>query len=160
MTVPAVPSVALSDVKGSKDASATHAANEAMPAAPNKEADPAQAKDFDRQMGVASTEATPGASAPAGTIHMHRAHETRSLDALVARVRSETAALDTRYQAAMQQMEHPGALLDPSDPMMSMVRLTDFTLSTTVTMQQYQFSMTMADASNGVTHSLLKNNAE
>ncbi|HTH73406.1 MAG TPA: hypothetical protein VL635_03285 [Trinickia sp.] len=155
MTVPAVPSVELSDVKGSKGVSATQAANEAMPAAPNKEAEPAHAKDFDQQMGVASAE-----PAPAGTIHMHRAHETRSLDALVAHVRSETAALDTRYQAAVQQMEHPGSLLDPSDPMMSMVRLTDFTLTTTVTMQQYQFSMTMADASNGVTHSLLKNNAE
>ncbi|HEX7684468.1 MAG TPA: hypothetical protein VF446_13205 [Trinickia sp.] len=155
MTVPAVPSVELSDVKGSKGVSATQAANEAMPAAPNKEADTAQSQAFDRHMGVASTEA-----APAGTVHMHRAHEARSLDALVAHVRAETAALDTRYQAAMTQMEHPGALLDPSDPMMSMVRLTDFTLTTTLTMQQYQFSMTMADASNGVTHSLLKNNAE
>ncbi|WP_206951734.1 hypothetical protein [Trinickia acidisoli] len=155
MTVPAVSTVQLSDVKGPNGVSAAASANEAMPAAPVHEADPAQAGAFDAHMSAQSTE-----SAPAGTVRMHSAQETHSLDAVVTHVRKETAALDARYDAAMQQMEHPEALIDASDPMMTMVRLTDFTLSTSVTMQQYQFSMAMADASNGVTQSLLKNNAE
>ncbi len=157
MTVPAVPAVPLSEVKGSNGVSAAQAAAHAMPAAPAKDAESAQASAFDAHMG-AQTQATE--PAPAGAVHMHRAHETHSIDAMVTNMRKETAALDSRYEAAMSQMEHPAALIDPSDPMMTMVRLTDFTLTTSVTMQQYQFSMAMADASNGVTHSLLKNNAE
>lgn len=157
MTVPAVPAVpasALSEVKGPNGASAAQAAAHAMPAAPERAADSSQASAFDAHMRSDTAEPT------AGAVHMHRAQETGGLDAMVTRVRKETAALDSRYEAAMSQMEHPAALIDPSDPMMTMVRLTDFTLTTSVTMQQYQFSMAMADASNGVTHSLLKNNAE
>lgn len=157
MTVPAVaavPAAALSEVKGPNGASAAQAAAHAMPAAPDRAADSSQASAFDAQMSADAAEPT------AGAVHMHRAQETGGLDAMVTRVRKETAALDSRYEAAMSQMEHPAALIDPSDPMMTMVRLTDFTLTTSVTMQQYQFSMAMADASNGVTHSLLKNNAE
>jgi hypothetical protein len=153
MTVPAVAAVQLADAKGPSGAGVTAA--QAMPAAPVGQADPAQASAFDAHMGAQAEQA-----APAGTIRMHSAHETHSFDAVVTHMRNETAALDARYQAAMQQMEHPATLIDASDPMMTMVRLTDFTLSTSVTMQQYQFSMAMADASNGVTHSLLKNNAE
>ena len=155
MTVPAVAAVQLSEAQGPGGANAAAQAAQAMPAPPRQEADSAQASAFDAHMS-----ADPALSAPAGTIPMHSAQETHSLDAVVTHMRKETAALDARYQAAMSQMEHPAALIDPSDPMMTMVRLTDFTLSTSVTMQQYQFSMAMADASNGVTHSLLKNNAE
>jgi len=153
MTVPVAAAVQLSDAKGPGGAGVTAA--QAMPAAPVGQADSAQASAFDAHMGAQAEQA-----APVGTIRMHSAHETHSLDAVVAHMRNETAALDARYQAAMSQMEHPATLIDASDPMMTMVRLTDFTLSTSVTMQQYQFSMAMADASNGVTHSLLKNNAE
>jgi hypothetical protein len=155
MTVPVVAPVQLSEVKGPNGASAAQRAANAMPAAPEHEPDPAQASAFDARMGAAAPEPT-----AAGSIHMHRAHEASGLDAVITHVRKETGALDSRYQAAMSQMEHPAAMIDPSDPMMTMVRLTDFTLTTSVTMQQYQFSMAMADASNGVTHSLLKNNAE
>ena len=156
MTVPAVPTVQLSEMSTSKGASAATAAAHAMPAAPNQDADQAQASAFDAQMSGQSAEA-----APVGAVHMHRsAHETSSLDAMVNKMRKETAALDARYQAAMEQMEHPAALLDMSDPAMAMVRMVDFTITTSATMQQYQFSMTMADASNGVTHSLLKNDTQ
>lgn len=156
MTVPAVPTVELSEASKSKGASAAAAATQAMPAAPNQEADAAEASAFHAHMSAQSAE-----SAPVGTVHMHRGvYETRSLDALVDHMRKETAALDARYDAAMQQMEHPAALLDTSDPVLAMVKMADFTMTTSATMQQYQFSMTMADASNGVTHSLLKNNAE
>ena len=158
MTVPAVPAVGAvqrSEAEGPSGASAARMAAHAMPPAPEHEANPAQASAFDAQMG-----AEPAEPAAAGSIHMHRPQETSGLDAVITHVRTETAALDARYQAAISQIEHPSALIDPSDPMMTMVRLTDFTLTTSVTMQQYQFSMAMADASNGVTHSLLKNNAE
>ncbi|RDU98068.1 hypothetical protein [Trinickia dinghuensis] len=159
MTVPAVTAVQSSVAQGASGANAAvgeaQAAQRAMPAAPRQEADPAQASAFDAQMSGQAAQA-----APTGTVHMHSAQATHSLDAVVTHMRKETAALDVRYQEAMSQMEHPAALIDPSDPMMTMVRLTDFTLSTSVTLQQYQFSMAMADASNGVTHSLLKNNAE
>ena len=153
MTVPAAAAGQFSSAKESSGAGVTAA--QAMPAAPVAQADPAQANAFDAHM---NAQAAP--DAPAGTVRMHSAHESHSLDAVVTHMRNETAALDARYQAAMSQMEHPAALIDAGDPMMTMVRLTDFTLSTSVTMEQYQFSMAMADASNGVTHSLLKNNAE
>lgn len=153
MTVPAVPTVELSEASTTKGASAAAAAAQAMPAAPNQEADPALANAFDAQRFGQSAE-----SAPAGAVHMHRAaHESHSFDAMIDKVRKETTALDARYETAMQQMEHPAALLDMSgDPAMTMVKMLDFTLTTSATMQQYQFSMTVADASNGVTHSLLK----
>jgi hypothetical protein len=152
--VPAVPTVGLPGANRPNGASEAQAAAHAMPAAPTHEADSGEAGAFDTHM------STDAAEPAAGAVHLHRAQEAGGLDAMVTRVRKETAALDSRYEAAMSQMEHPAALIDPSDPMMTMVRLTDFTLTTSVTMQQYQFSMAMADASNGVTHSLLKNNAE
>lgn len=155
MTAPAVPTIELSEVKGSKGMSAAKAATEAMPAAPNQEADAAQAKDFDGHMGVASTESTPG------TVHMHRAQEaTHGLDATLSRVRTETAALDARYHAMTSQIDHMDALVDSSDPMMSMVRMADFAMQASATMQQYQFSMSMADTANGTTKSLLKDSTQ
>lgn len=155
MTVPTVSATGMPAIDGSKGAGTAQAARDAMPAAPNQAADRAQTQAFDAQMGVAPSE--PGA---AGTVRMHQSHETHSLDAVVSKVRAETAALDTRYQDTMKQTLHPSTLVDPSDPMMSMVRLADFSYSASLTLAQYQFSMSMADASNGVSHSLLKNNAE
>jgi len=153
MTVPAVPTVQLSEASTTKGANTAAAAAQAMPAAPNQEADPALANTFDAQRFGQSAE-----PAATGTVHMHRAgHEAHNFDAMIDKVRKETAALDARYESAMQQMEHPAALLDTGgDPAMAMVKMLDFTLTTSATMQQYQFSMTVADASNGVTHSLLK----
>lgn len=117
------------------------------------EADPAQAKEFDGHMA--------SAVAPAGNVQMHRVHATtHSVDSTMAHIRTETAALDAKYESAMEKGTHISSIVDPSDPMMTMVQLADFSYSTSMTLAQYQFSMSMANASNGLTHSLLKNQSE
>lgn len=152
MTAPIIPAIdAVQSVQGAKSPAA--AAADAMPAAPDKAADPASAHEFAGHVAGAD-------AGQAGTVQMHRAHEPHALEAAIAHMRADTATLDARYEQAMTQASHASSLIDPSDPMMSMVRLADFSYSTSLTLAQYQFSMSMADASNGLSRSLLKNNTE
>ncbi|PMS18166.1 hypothetical protein C0Z18_18250 [Trinickia dabaoshanensis] len=122
-----------------------------MPAAPTQAPSAADAKHFDHQ--VAGSDA-----ANVGTVQMHHSvNKPHGIEEVVTHLRTETAALDAKFDKTFSQGVHATSFIDSSDPMMSMVRMADFSYSATTMLMQYQFSLNIADASTGTTKSLIKN---
>lgn len=149
MTVPAIPAIEPSSVR--QPAAEQINAASVMPAAPTEAPSAAGAKHFDQH--VAGTDA-----ANVGTVQMHHSvTKAHGFDEVVAHLRTETAALDAKFDSTFSQGMHATSFIDTNDPMMSMVRMADFSYSATTMLMQYQFSMNVADASTGTTKSLIKN---
>ncbi|GAU03703.1 hypothetical protein BSLA_02f0787 [Burkholderia stabilis] len=127
--------------------------------------DPAQVRQFDALMqpgaspaassssGVAMSRA-PADAAPA--VQMTPAQANQS--SLVERLRTYGNDLDTRYaNIDKHRSEMLTSMADSrSDPMMTMVKAMDFQWTATTTISEYQLSLSVAQAANGFTHTVLK----
>ncbi|MBN3753610.1 hypothetical protein G3N95_11725 [Paraburkholderia sp. Tr-20389] len=78
---------------------------------------------------------------------------------LVERLRTFTSDLDTRYSGLQKHQEQMLTSMsqNSNDPLMSMAQAMDFQWSATTTISEYQLSLAVAQATNGLTHSILKN---
>lgn len=78
---------------------------------------------------------------------------------LVERLRTFTNDLDTRYSGLQKHQEQMLTSMsqNSNDPLMSMAQAMDFQWSATTTISEYQLSLAVAQATNGLTHSILKN---
>ncbi|RQT17211.1 hypothetical protein [Burkholderia contaminans] len=124
--------------------------------------DPAQVRQFDALMqpaappsssGVAMSRA-PADAAPA--VQMTPAQANPS--SLVERLRTYGNDLDARYaNIDKHRSEMLTSMADSrSDPMMTMVKAMDFQWTATTTISEYQLSLSVAQAANGFTHTVLK----
>lgn len=157
-----------------------NAAQTAQAGAQNKAQDSAQVRQFDGLMQPADTQAanpaapagqatapgTPNAPAQAAQAAVLQAPTTTvqmtpqtAPSSLVERLRDFTTDLDTRYS---KLQKHQVQMLtsitqNANDPMMAMAEALDFQWSATTTISEYQLSLAVAQATNGLTHSILKN---
>ncbi|MGQ7938283.1 hypothetical protein [Paraburkholderia sp. D1E] len=149
------------------------AAQTAQTGAQNKAQDGAQIRQFDGLMQPSDTHAA-NASAAAGQPAATQTAQTVALQSpttavqmtpqtapssLVERLRDFTTDLDTRYS---KLQNHQVQMLtsmtqNANDPMMAMAQAMDFQWSATTTISEYQLSLAVAQATNGLTHSILKN---
>ncbi|WP_333990867.1 hypothetical protein [Burkholderia orbicola] len=124
--------------------------------------DPAQVRQFDALMqpgvspsssGVAMARA-PADAAPA--VQMTPAQANQS--SLVERLRTYGNDLDSRYaNIDKHRSEMLTSMADSrSDPLMTMVKAMDFQWTATTTISEYQLSLSVAQAANGFTHTVLK----
>jgi hypothetical protein len=163
--------VALADLAASQSANAGVNANAVANANPGKAPDAAHVRQFDGLMqasnantGVQSMTPTSAAQVnaqatpPVSTdVRMTPADANRS--SLVERLRTFTNDLDMRYSGLQKHQEQMLTSLsqNSSDPLMSMAQAMDFQWSATTTISEYQLSLAVAQATNGLTHSILKN---
>jgi hypothetical protein len=77
---------------------------------------------------------------------------------LVERLRAYGNDLDTRYaNIDKHRTEMLTSMADNrSDPLMTMVQAMDFQWTATTTISEYQLSLSVAQAANGFTHTVLK----
>ncbi|KVE63472.1 hypothetical protein WI96_17895 [Burkholderia vietnamiensis] len=131
--------------------------------------DPAQVRQFDALMqpgaaggsspsaaGVAMSRA-PADAAPA--VQMTPATPAQANHAsLVERLRTYGNDLDTRYaNIDKHRAEMLTSMADNRrDPLMTMVQAMDFQWTATTTISEYQLSLSVAQAANGFTHTVLK----
>jgi len=132
-----------------------------------KSPDAAHVKQFDGLMqtsntgtGVQSMSPTsaPQQTPPVSTdVRMTPADANHS--SLVERLRTFTNDLDTRYSGLQKHQEQMLTSMsqNSNDPLMSMAQAMDFQWSATTTISEYQLSLAVAQATNGLTHSILKN---
>jgi len=128
--------------------------------------DPAQVRQFDTLMqpGAASPSASGVAmsrvsadAAPA--VQMTPATPAQANhSSLVERLRTYGNDLDTRYaNIDKHRTEMLTSMADNrSDPLMTMVQAMDFQWTATTTISEYQLSLSVAQAANGFTHTVLK----
>ncbi|MBR8461115.1 hypothetical protein KDW07_28640 [Burkholderia dolosa] len=131
--------------------------------------DPAQVRQFDALMqpgaatgagAVASPSSgaamSPAAADAAPTVRMTPAQANES--SLVERLRAYGNDLDTRYaNIDKHRTEMLTSMADNrSDPLMTMVQAMDFQWTATTTISEYQLSLSVAQAANGFTHTVLK----
>ncbi|KWI43089.1 hypothetical protein [Burkholderia stagnalis] len=132
--------------------------------------DPAQVRQFDALMqpGAPAADASAahasGASARAAqerpdaapTVRMTPAQANAS--SLVERLRTYGNDLDARYaNIDRHRTEMLTSMADNrSDPLMTMVKAMDFQWTATTTISEYQLSLSVAQAANGFTHTVLK----
>ncbi|KAB0630707.1 hypothetical protein, partial [Burkholderia latens] len=129
--------------------------------------DPAQVRQFDALMQPgASPAATPpsasgvamsrAAADAAPAVQMTPAQANQS--SLVERLRTYGNDLDTRYaNIDKHRTEMLTSMADNrSDPLMTMVQAMDFQWTATTTISEYQLSLSVAQAANGFTHTVLK----
>ncbi|HEB3556919.1 TPA: hypothetical protein RZC67_005684, partial [Burkholderia multivorans] len=132
---------------------------------PGAAADPAQVREFDALMQprAASADATPPAAAmsaatrdAAPAVQMTPAQANAS--SLVERLRAYGNDLDARYaNIDKHRTEMLTSMADNrSDPLMTMVQAMDFQWTATTTISEYQLSLSVAQAANGFTHTVLK----
>ncbi|KVN94875.1 hypothetical protein [Burkholderia ubonensis] len=124
--------------------------------------DPAQVRQFDALMqpGAAASAASaapasvPSDAAPA--VRMTPAQANHS--SLVERLRTYGNDLDARYaNIDKHRTEMLTSMADNrSDPLMTMVKAMDFQWTATTTISEYQLSLSVAQAANGFTHTVLK----
>ncbi|WP_175996118.1 hypothetical protein [Burkholderia stabilis] len=128
--------------------------------------DPAQVRQFDALM---QPGASPAAQAPSSGVAMARVTADAAPavqmtpaqvnpSSLVERLRTYGNDLDTRYANIDK---HRGEMLTSmadsrSDPLMTMVKAMDFQWTATTTISEYQLSLSVAQAANGFTHTVLK----
>ncbi|MFL9874829.1 hypothetical protein [Paraburkholderia megapolitana] len=136
----------------------------------------AQVRQFDGLMQPASHAQTAPATAPAAQVaataqtQPTQPVEPASTDvrmtpveanhsSLVERLRSFTSDLDTRYSSLQKHQTEmlTSMTQNGNDPLMSMAQAMDFQWSATTTISEYQLSLAVAQATNGLTHSILKN---
>ncbi|KVU21841.1 hypothetical protein [Burkholderia ubonensis] len=128
--------------------------------------DPAQVRQFDALM---QPGASPGAAASAASaapasvpsdaspaVRMTPAQANHS--SLVERLRAYGNDLDARYaNIDKHRTEMLTSMADNrSDPLMTMVKAMDFQWTATTTISEYQLSLSVAQAANGFTHTVLK----
>ncbi|KVU92577.1 hypothetical protein WK76_13115 [Burkholderia ubonensis] len=122
--------------------------------------DPAQVRQFDALM---QPGASPGGAAPASVpsdaspaVRMTPAQANHS--SLVERLRAYGNDLDARYgNIDKHRTEMLTSMADNrSDPLMTMVKAMDFQWTATTTISEYQLSLSVAQAANGFTHTVLK----
>ncbi|WP_010096669.1 hypothetical protein [Burkholderia ubonensis] len=128
--------------------------------------DPAQVRQFDALMqpgaspgGAASAASATPASVPsdaAPAVRMTPAQANHS--SLVERLRAYGNDLDARYaNIDKHRTEMLTSMADNrSDPLMTMVKAMDFQWTATTTISEYQLSLSVAQAANGFTHTVLK----
>lgn len=150
------------------------AAQTAQAGAQNKAQDGAQVRQFDGLMQPSDAHAT-NAAAQAGQPNAPtQAAQAVALQApttavqmtpqtapssLVERLRDFTTDLDTRYSTLQKHQVQmlTSMTQNANDPMMAMAQAMDFQWSATTTISEYQLSLAVAQATNGLTHSILKN---
>ncbi|WP_256258643.1 hypothetical protein, partial [Burkholderia ubonensis] len=110
--------------------------------------------------------ASPGGAAPAApasvpsdaapAVRMTPAQANHS--SLVERLRTYGNDLDARYaNIDKHRTEMLTSMADNrSDPLMTMVKAMDFQWTATTTISEYQLSLSVAQAANGFTHTVLK----
>ncbi|MGR3908479.1 hypothetical protein Q3A80_15670 [Burkholderia sp. SR8] len=132
--------------------------------------DPAQVRQFDALMqpGASPAATSPSASgvamsrAPADAapaVQMTPATPAQAnQSSLVERLRTYGNDLDTRYaNIDKHRTEMLTSMADSrSDPLMTMVQAMDFQWTATTTISEYQLSLSVAQAANGFTHTVLK----
>ncbi|KWH04937.1 hypothetical protein WT58_20660 [Burkholderia territorii] len=129
--------------------------------------DPAQVRQFDAlmQAGASPAATSPSASGvamsrvaadAAPAVQMTPAQANQS--SLVERLRTYGNDLDTRYaNIDKHRTEMLTSMADNrSDPLMTMVKAMDFQWTATTTISEYQLSLSVAQAANGFTHTVLK----
>ncbi|WP_175921649.1 hypothetical protein [Burkholderia latens] len=129
--------------------------------------DPAQVRQFDALMqpGASPAATPPSASGvamsraeadAAPAVQMTPAQANQS--SLVERLRTYGNDLDTRYaNIDKHRTEMLTSMADNrSDPLMTMVQAMDFQWTATTTISEYQLSLSVAQAANGFTHTVLK----
>ncbi|KUY94128.1 hypothetical protein WS50_12335 [Burkholderia territorii] len=129
--------------------------------------DPAQVRQFDALMqpGASPAATSPSASGvamsraaadAAPAVQMTPAQANQS--SLVERLRTYGNDLDTRYaNIDKHRTEMLTSMADNrSDPLMTMVKAMDFQWTATTTISEYQLSLSVAQAANGFTHTVLK----
>ncbi|KVH48436.1 hypothetical protein [Burkholderia diffusa] len=130
--------------------------------------DPAQVRQFDALMQPGAATASPSASAVAMSrapadatpaVQMTPATLAQANhSSLVERLRTYGNDLDTRYaNIDKHRTEMLTSMADNrSDPLMTMVKAMDFQWTATTTISEYQLSLSVAQAANGFTHTVLK----
>ncbi|KVV53170.1 hypothetical protein WT27_28730 [Burkholderia territorii] len=129
--------------------------------------DPAQVRQFDALMqpGASPAATSPSASGvamsrtaadAAPAVQMTPAQANQS--SLVERLRTYGNDLDARYaNIDKHRTEMLTSMADNrSDPLMTMVKAMDFQWTATTTISEYQLSLSVAQAANGFTHTVLK----
>ncbi|MBY4754705.1 hypothetical protein [Burkholderia dolosa] len=113
--------------------------------------DPAQVRQFDALM-------QPGAATGAGASAVRMTPAQANESSLVERLRAYGNDLDTRYaNIDKHRTEMLTSMADNrSDPLMTMVQAMDFQWTATTTISEYQLSLSVAQAANGFTHTVLK----
>ncbi|RDJ98411.1 hypothetical protein [Paraburkholderia lacunae] len=150
----------------------------------NGAGDPAHVKHFDTLMGKpdqsqAATSPTsptsstsPAATQPASAIQSVQLHSApdaipgvqmtpaeASRSSLAERLRTYGNDLDQRYAGIEKHREQMLTSMPKlgQDPLMEMAQMMDFQWSASTTIAEYQLSMSVAQAVNGFSHSILKN---
>ncbi|KVU33574.1 hypothetical protein WK66_02890 [Burkholderia ubonensis] len=128
--------------------------------------DPAQVRQFDALMqpGASPGAAASAASAAPASVPSDAAPAVRMTPAqanhssLVERLRTYGNDLDARYaNIDRHRTEMLTSMADNrSDPLMTMVKAMDFQWTATTTISEYQLSLSVAQAANGFTHTVLK----
>ncbi|HEF4745754.1 TPA: hypothetical protein SAO08_005672, partial [Burkholderia multivorans] len=131
---------------------------------------PAQVREFDALMQprAASADAAPPAAAMSAAAMSAAAHDAApavqmtpaqaNASSLVERLRAYGNDLDARYaNIDKHRTEMLTSMADNrSDPLMTMVQAMDFQWTATTTISEYQLSLSVAQAANGFTHTVLK----
>ncbi|MDN7595632.1 hypothetical protein QZM96_02985 [Burkholderia multivorans] len=132
---------------------------------PGAAADPAQVREFDALMQprAASADAAPPAAAMSAAAHdaapaVQMTPAQANASSLVERLRAYGNDLDARYaNIDKHRTEMLTSMADNrSDPLMTMVQAMDFQWTATTTISEYQLSLSVAQAANGFTHTVLK----
>lgn len=130
--------------------------------------DPAQVRQFDTLMQPGAAAASPSASGvamsrvaadAAPAVQMTPATPAQANhSSLVERLRTYGNDLDTRYaNIDKHRTEMLTSMADNrGDPLMTMVQAMDFQWTATTTISEYQLSLSVAQAANGFTHTVLK----
>ncbi|KVL03254.1 hypothetical protein [Burkholderia ubonensis] len=125
--------------------------------------DPAQVRQFDALMQPGASPGAAASAAPASVpsdaapaVRMTPAQANHS--SLVERLRTYGNDLDARYaNIDKHRTEMLTSMADNrSDPLMTMVKAMDFQWTATTTISEYQLSLSVAQAANGFTHTVLK----
>ncbi|KVU37130.1 hypothetical protein WL67_10455 [Burkholderia ubonensis] len=125
--------------------------------------DPAQVRQFDALMQPGASPGAVASAAPASVpsdaapaVRMTPAQANHS--SLVERLRAYGNDLDARYaNIDKHRTEMLTSMADNrSDPLMTMVKAMDFQWTATTTISEYQLSLSVAQAANGFTHTVLK----
>ncbi|KVD08199.1 hypothetical protein WI80_15555 [Burkholderia ubonensis] len=125
--------------------------------------DPAQVRQFDALMQLGASPGGAASAAPASVpsdaspaVRMTPAQANHS--SLVERLRAYGNDLDARYaNIDKHRTEMLTSMADNrSDPLMTMVKAMDFQWTATTTISEYQLSLSVAQAANGFTHTVLK----
>ncbi|KVM67585.1 hypothetical protein WJ61_26390 [Burkholderia ubonensis] len=128
--------------------------------------DPAQVRQFDALMQPGASPGAAASAAPAApasvpsdaspAVRMTPAQANHS--SLVERLRAYGNDLDARYaNIDKHRTEMLTSMADNrSDPLMTMVKAMDFQWTATTTISEYQLSLSVAQAANGFTHTVLK----